>query len=64
MSDIPVQTLNPVDVHQALAAILTMYAGIISDHNRERALLQMQVATLRAQLKEAQAHTDPRNPLV
>jgi hypothetical protein len=48
----PMQTLNAVDAHQALAAVISMYTGIIADGNRERAMMQLQIAQLRARIKE------------
>jgi hypothetical protein len=61
MSEAATQTLNPIDAHQALAAVITMYTGIIADHHRERSLLLLQNAQLRAQIKELQK-PEPKEP--
>jgi hypothetical protein len=52
-------TLGPVAAHNAIAALTSMYAGIIADYERNQAFLVLQVNQLRAALKDKHDATIP-----
>jgi hypothetical protein len=51
-------TLSPVTAHNAVAAMTSLYAGIIADYERNQTFLILQVNQLRAKVKEQQDTID------